>query len=210
MVGIVGGVLNSAKPDDHLRLGDVVVSGQSGVVRYDFNKEEYDCATEQPIIKYRYPPRAPSVLLMPRVNLLIADDVGLGKTIEAGLVLQEMLSRQRIRRAMIVCPASLQRQWQEEMVAKFQLPFEIIDRDAIQRLRREYGSHVNPWNTFPRLITSMDFLKQEQMLALFRNSLQNADGCSPLRDWDMLIVDEAHNVAPSGRKTYSATAIARV
>ena len=139
---------------------------------------------------------------MPRVNLLIADDVGLGKTIEAGLVLQEMLSRQRIRRVMIVCPASLQRQWQEEMVAKFQLPFEIIDRDAIQRLRREYGSHVNPWNTFPRLITSMDFLKQEQVLALFRNSLQNADGRSPLRDWDMLIVDEAHNVAPSGRKTY--------
>lgn len=141
-------------------------------------------------------------LIMPRVNLLIADDVGLGKTIEAGLVLQEMLSRQRIRRVLIVCPASLQRQWQEEMTAKFQLPFEIIDRDAIQRLRREYGSHVNPWNTFPRLITSMDFLKQEQVLALFRNSLQNAAGRSPLRDWDLLIVDEAHNVAPSGRKTY--------
>jgi hypothetical protein len=49
----------------------------------------------------------------------------------------------------------------------------------------------------------MDFLKQEQMLELFRNSLQNADGRSPLRDWDMLIADEVHNVAPSGRKAYS-------
>jgi hypothetical protein len=59
-------------------------------------------------------------------------------------VLQEMLSRSRIRRAMIVCTASLQRQWQHEIVAKFQLPFEIIDCDTIQHLRREYGSYVNP------------------------------------------------------------------
>lgn len=140
-------------------------------------------------------------LVMPRVNLLIADDVGLGKTIEAGLVLQEMLARQRVRRILVVCPASLQRQWQEEMAGKFQLGFEIIDRESINRLRREYGLHVNPWNSFPRLITSLDFLKREQPLRLFRESLQR-DGRSPLYDWDLLILDEAHNVAPMGRKTY--------
>ncbi|MFW6097418.1 MAG: DISARM system SNF2-like helicase DrmD [Chloroflexota bacterium] len=141
-------------------------------------------------------------LVMPRVNLLIADDVGLGKTIEAGLVVQELLARQRIRRILVICPASLQRQWQEEMQSKFQLPFQIIDRQAIQQLRREYGIHVNPWSTYPRLITSMDFIKREQPLRLFRQSLQQSNGNTPLRDWDMLIIDEAHNVAPAGRKAY--------
>ena len=67
---------------------------------------------------------------MPRVNLLIADDVGLGKTIEAGLVLQELVIRHRVRRALIICPASLQIQWQEQMRDKFGLEFRIIDRDA--------------------------------------------------------------------------------
>ncbi len=114
------------------------------------------------------------VLRMPRVNLLIADDVGLGKTIEAGMVVQELLARQRIRRMLVVCPASLQRQWFEEMISKFSLRFEIVDRDYIQRLRREYGPHVNPWASYPRLITSMDFLKREEPRRSFRASLRRA------------------------------------
>ncbi len=142
-------------------------------------------------------------LTMPRANLLIADDVGLGKTIEAGLVMQEMLARRRIRRVMIICPASLQQQWKDEMEEKFQLDFHIIDRDSMQQLRREYGMHVNPWASFPRLITSMDFIKREQPLRLFQESLQASD--SPLRDWDLLVVDEAHNAAPSGRGRYAVS-----
>jgi len=131
----------------------------------------------------------------PRVNLLIADDVGLGKTIEAGLVLQELLARARIRNCLVVCPASLQRQWQSEMSAKFNLRFDIIDRQAILRLRREYGTHVNPWGSFPRLITSMDFLKSERHISRF---LAPDEHGNPPR-WDLLILDEAHNCAPSGR-----------
>ena len=138
---------------------------------------------------------------MPRVNLLIADDVGLGKTIEAAMVIQEMLARQRIRKIMVVCPASLQRQWAEELSSKFALRFEIVDRKYVQQLRREYGHHVNPWASYPRLITSMDFLKQERPLASFLASLRK-DKTGTLRDWDMLVIDEAHNVAPSGRKSY--------
>ena len=69
-------------------------------------------------------------LRMPRVNLLIADDVGLGKTIEAGLVAQELLLRHRARTALVVCPASLQLQWRDEMRDKFGLEFRIVDRDA--------------------------------------------------------------------------------
>ncbi|MBU1241096.1 DISARM system SNF2-like helicase DrmD, partial [Myxococcota bacterium] len=136
---------------------------------------------------------------MPRVNLLIADDVGLGKTIEAGMVMQELIARQRVRKVLIVCPASLQQQWAEEMLNKFALRFEVVNSDYLKRLRREYGNHVNPWASFPRLITSMDFLKRERPLEDFLNSLNKQHG---LRDWDLLIVDEAHNVAPSGRKSY--------
>lgn len=68
---------------------------------------------------------------MPRANLLIADDVGLGKTIEAGLVAQELIIRHRARRILIICPASLQVQWCEQMLSKFGLEFRIIDSQAI-------------------------------------------------------------------------------
>lgn len=140
-------------------------------------------------------------LRMPRVSLLIADGVGLGKTIEAGLVMQELIARQRVRRVLILCPASLQQQWRDEMAQKFSLRFEVVDRDYVHRLRKEYGVHVNPWASYPRLITSMDFLKREAPLSAFRASLKSARG-GVLKDWDLLIADEAHNLAPSGRATY--------
>ena len=75
MVGIAGGVPSPAKVEDHVRLGDIVVSGQGGVVQYDFNKEEYDFAREQPVIKYRNPPRPPSALLLEAVRLLGAEEL---------------------------------------------------------------------------------------------------------------------------------------
>ncbi|MGH3259608.1 MAG: SNF2-related protein, partial [Streptosporangiaceae bacterium] len=77
------------------------------------------------IEEYQLEPVA-RALAMPRVNLLIADDVGLGKTIEAGLVIQEMLLRHRARRVLVVCPASLTLKWREEMAAKFGLDFRVL------------------------------------------------------------------------------------
>ncbi len=142
-------------------------------------------------------------LSMPRVNLLIADDVGLGKTIEAGLVVQELILRHRVRSVLIICPSSLQVQWQEEMRDKFGLDFRIIDSEAISRLRRKRGIHVNPWSHFPRLITSIDFLKRERPLRTFRETLPAGDQPAFPRAYDLMIVDEAHNVAPSGRGKYA-------
>jgi SNF2 family DNA or RNA helicase len=142
-------------------------------------------------------------LTMPRVNLLIADDVGLGKTIEAGLVVQEMILRHRVRSVLIVCPSSLQVQWQEEMRDKFGLEFRIVDSEAISHLRRSRGIHVNPWSHFPRLITSIDYLKRERPLRTFRETLPAGDQPMYPRAYDLLIVDEAHNVAPSGRGKYA-------
>lgn len=107
---------------------------------------------------------------MPRVNLLIADDVGLGKTIEAGLVAQELIILHRCRRILIVCPSALQIQWRDQMRDKFGLEFRIVDSGLMKELRRQRGIHVNPWVHFPRLITSIDFLKRDRPLHLFRES----------------------------------------
>lgn len=138
---------------------------------------------------------------MPRANLLIADDVGLGKTIEAGLVAQELIIRHRVRRILIVCPASLQVQWRDQMLGKFGLEFRIIDSQAVHQLRVERGLHANPWTHFPRLITSVDFLKRERPMRLF-NEIVEGKPVFP-RKFDLLILDEAHNVAPSGRGKYA-------
>ena len=137
-------------------------------------------------------------LTMPKVSLLIADDVGLGKTIEAGLIIQEMILRNKIKRTLIVCPASLQEQWKREMKEKFSLDFKIMNLKEITKIFKEYGVNVNPWITYPRLITSMDFIKQEKYLNMFRASLSGEKSIK----WDFLIVDEAHNVMPKSTKEY--------
>lgn len=142
-------------------------------------------------------------LSMPRVNLLVADDVGLGKTIEAGLVVQELILRHRARTVLVVCPAGLVLQWRDQMRDKFGLEFRVIDNAALRDLRRRRGLHVNPWTHFPRLITSIDFLKRDRMMRLFREVLPPEGQPAFPRRFDLLIIDEAHNVAPSGRGQYA-------
>jgi superfamily II DNA or RNA helicase len=138
---------------------------------------------------------------MARVNLLIADDVGLGKTIEAGLVVQELLVRHRARTVLIVCPSSLQIKWQTEMHEKFGLEFRIVDTEFLRNLRREQGIHANPWTSYPRLISSMDWVKAGEGLRLLKDVLP-AHVTYP-RKFDLLIVDEAHNVAPAVATHYA-------
>ncbi|MCK6478838.1 MAG: DISARM system SNF2-like helicase DrmD [Planctomycetes bacterium] len=142
-------------------------------------------------------------LEMPRVNLLIADDVGLGKTIEAGLVAQELILRHRVRRILVVCPAGLQIQWRDQMRDKFGLEFRIVDAERLRELRRSRGIRVNPWTHFPRLITSIDYLKRERPMRLFREALPAQGEAAYPRRFDLLVLDEAHNVAPSGRGHYA-------
>ena len=140
-------------------------------------------------------------LRMPRTSLLIADDVGLGKTIEAGLVIQELALRHRARSVIVVCPASLQLKWQDEMGEKFGLEFRIVDRALLADLRRRRGLHVNPWTHFPRLIVSIDWLKGDRPMELLREVLPSVPTLP--RRFDLLVVDEAHNVAPAGSGRYA-------
>jgi hypothetical protein len=83
-------------------------------------------------------------LRLPRVNLLIADDVGAGKTVEAGLVLREMLLRRRVDFVLVAAPAGMVRQWQDELEVKFGLAFTIVDREYLAILRRERGYGASP------------------------------------------------------------------
>jgi len=138
---------------------------------------------------------------MSRVNLLIADDVGLGKTIEAGLVIQELILRHRVRTVLVVCPSSLQIKWKTEMWEKFGLEYRIIDTESLKELRRKLGIHVNPWTSFPRLITSIDWIKSGEGFRLLKDILPSS--IDYIRKFDMLVVDEAHNVAPAMSVKYT-------
>jgi len=135
-------------------------------------------------------------LRMPRVNLLIADDVGLGKTVEAGLILSELLLRRRIQRVLILTPASLRLQWRDEMWEKFSLRFDLVDRQRTHKLRKRLGMDANPWRAFSRTIASYHYLRQDDVLEQFLAACRTPEG-SPHLPWDLLIVDECHNLMPS-------------
>ncbi len=136
-------------------------------------------------------------LELPRCNLFIADDVGLGKTIEAGLVMQELQLRQRVQFVLIVCPASICLQWQREMERRFGQRFEIYDRELVSRRRQERGFGVNPWAHHQRFIVSYHTLKRpehrEPLLQHLGRRLKKS----------LLVLDEAHTLAPSSPGQYA-------
>ncbi|MCL4191527.1 MAG: DISARM system SNF2-like helicase DrmD [Thermoguttaceae bacterium] len=136
-------------------------------------------------------------LRLPRVNLFIADDVGLGKTIEAGLITNELLLRRRVREIVVACPPAMLPQWRDELEARFGLTFEVLDRQYVERIREERGYGVNPWTTFPRFLVSHRLLIDESYAAPLRDWLDN------LRPGTLLILDEAHHAAPSSGSRYA-------
>jgi superfamily II DNA/RNA helicase len=136
-------------------------------------------------------------LRLPRVNLLIADDVGLGKTVEAGLVARELLLRRRIDFIVITPPPAMTIQWKDELESKFGLSFDIVDRERVSELRRLRGFSVNPWSTSSRFIISHSLLTEETYVAGLRDVL------GEFRSRALLIVDEAHHAAPSGGARYA-------
>ncbi len=136
-------------------------------------------------------------LRLPRVNLLIADDVGAGKTVEAGLVLRELLLRRRIDFVLVSAPAGMVRQWQEELESKFGLTFTIIDRDYLTVLRRERGYGANPWAAGSRFLISHSLMPDETYVAGLRDLLGD------FRPRALLILDEAHHAAPASGSRYA-------
>jgi len=136
-------------------------------------------------------------LLLPRVNLFIADDVGLGKTIEAGLIARELLLRKKVREIYVSCPPSMLLQWKEELEARFGLTFEILDKDYMKQVRRERGFGVNPWSTHTRFLISHRLLIDEAYAGPLRDHL------GTFRSGSLFILDEAHHAAPSSGQKYA-------
>ena len=136
-------------------------------------------------------------LRLPRVNLLIADDVGLGKTVEAGLVLRELLLRRRVDFTVVLAPPAMTGQWRDELQTKFGLSFEIVDRRHLEDLRRRRGHGANPWAAGSRFILSHRLLGDEAYVAGLRDVLED------FRARSLLILDEAHHAAPAGGGRYA-------
>ena len=135
-------------------------------------------------------------LRLPRVNLFIADDTGLGKTIEAALIARELLLRRKAKVIVVAAPPSVLEQWKAELEERFGLIFEILDRAYVSRMRRERGFGVNPWRTHSRFLVS-------------HNLLIDPAYTDPMREWlgpmlagSLLILDEAHHAAPSSGGRY--------
>ncbi len=163
---------NSGKPADlYLRHQALALAQRPGfdtlmsttVVR-NIKPLDYQLATVRNVLKHL------------RGRALLCDEVGLGKTIEAGLIMMEYLLRGLVRRVLVLTPPSLVEQWMEEMYYKFNLDFITYD-DA------RFKAHNNPWQNFPRIIASFDTAKREnhrdKVLAV---------------EYDMVIIDEAHHM----------------
>ena len=125
-----------------------------------------------------------------RGRLLIADEVGFGKTIEAGLILQELRARQSVRRVLVVCPPILVTKWRREM-ERFSLHFDVLDRSRLDRLLGEVEAEMNPEIL---AVGSYTMLRRpETVQALIESGLR----------WDMVIVDEAHHARNSETQTHA-------
>lgn len=124
-------------------------------------------------------------LAQDRVRLLIADDVGLGKTLEAGLITSELVLRGRANRILVVTTRAMLTQFQKEFWTRFSIPLSRLDSAAIRRMRNLIPAHYNVFDQFDRSIVSIDTLKRDNQI---RDALKHSY-------WDLIIIDEAHNAA---------------
>lgn len=134
-------------------------------------------------VEYQLVPLVMALRLQP-CRLLLADTTGLGKTVEAGLIMSELLARNQARSVLIITPANLRKQWKEQMRDFFHQDFQILSGETRKSLERSIPPGADPWLYFDRLIVSIDYAKDIKI----RHEILK-------RQWDLVIVDEAHNAS---------------
>lgn len=134
-----------------------------------------------------------------RPRILLADAVGLGKTLEIGMILSELVRRGRGERILVVTPKHVLEQMQFELWTRFALPFVRLDSTGIQRIRQKLPANRNPFAFFKRVIISIDTLKSDKYVAHLRR-----------HRWDAVVIDESHNVTNSSTQNFRlATMLSR-
>jgi len=138
-----------------------------------------------------------------RPRVLIADEVGLGKTIEAAMVYEELKLRHQAQRALVIAPAGLTRQWQDEFSQKFGEQFVLYDRTLMGALRELHDQEANLWSLHDQVITSLDFVKPKRLPPMLsprerqRREEHNQRIFQHIVEagWDVVIFDEAHKLS---------------
>src|ERR1035437_10199375 len=140
------------------------------------------CLNRSSVVPYNYQ-MVPLVLALekPTTRMLIGDDVGLGKTIEAGLIISELIQRGKVKRVVFLTPANLKQQWKEALDYFFHIKATIIDSFSRKEFEKELPAGANPWQHFQFVIASVDYAKSPDI----KQQIQE-------QQWDLLLVDEVH------------------